>query len=439
MKTSCNSWKTILCLVCFAGLLLTGVPAWASDATVTMSVADANLRVVLTEVAQMGRANLVVDVDPKDTISVDFNCVPFETALNYIARTKGLSVDKRGSNTFLVTTPEKMGKGFAQVEVFPLKYARADHVKDIIVGGGKSDSKFYVENPGAAKSEDVGTLKVDDTKGSGSSENKEGIKGIVINTDTSTNSIVVFGTPTQIEKIRKLLLELDVPYKQILLEAQVMAISKDASKELGIDWTWADFGTAGAMSGALPVATVTGKNGLVYNAGVTAKLSSLIENGEGKLLARPNILTFNGNKGTIFVGDQLPVITPTVSSGVVTYATEYKNAGITLSYIPRINENSQISASVFVEVSTPRAVTLNVGGLKTDSYQITTRSAFTNVRVVEGDTLVIGGLISSSELKTLRKVPILGDLPILGQFFRNLVKDKNENEVVIFLKAKIVK
>lgn len=431
----------LLCMVCFAGMLLTGMPAWAgSDSMVTMSVVDADIRDVLTGLATIGRVNVVIDDAVTGKTNVNFQNVPFESALETITKAKGLSMYRKG-NIVVFSTLEKMEKGFAEVEVFPLKYARADHIKDIIVGGGKSDSKFMMENPGAAKTSDVGTLNTDPekNKGTASSENKEGIKGLILNTDASTNSLIAFGTPAQIDRVRRLLADLDVPYKQILLEAQVMALTKDASKKLGVNWTWADFGASGNSSGAFPVATITGKNGLTYHASASASISTLIENGEGKLLARPNIVTFNGNKGMIFVGDQLPVLTPSVSNGTITYTTEYKNAGITLSYVPRLNDDNQIAASVFVEVATPTSVTLTVNGQKTDTYQITTRSAYTNVRMTEGDTLVIGGLISSSDLKGLRKVPILGDLPILGQFFRELTKTKNETEVVIFLKAKVLK
>ena len=186
---------------------------------------------------------------------------------------------------------------------------------------------------------------------------------------------------------------------------------------------------------------VTGGDGKSYSMGVNTALNALITSGDGKLLARPNVLTFNGNKATIFVGDQLPIVTPNASTsgGSITYTTSYKNAGITLSYVPRINEDNQISASVFVEVSTPVSVTLDVGGQKTTAYQITTRSAQTNVRMKDGDTLVIGGLISSSDVKSFNKVPLLGDLPVLGKLFQSISKSKNETEVVIFLKAKIVK
>ena len=453
MNAYCNKWKAFLCLMCFAALLLTGAQVSAYSPTVTMSVADANLGVVLAEVARMGNANIVINVKPAETITVTFDKVPFETALYYIARTKGLSIDKKSGNTYVVTSAEEMEKGFREVKVFPLKYARADHIKNVIVGGGKSDSEFAVENPGASTGTDAGTLKVSAGGATASSANKEGMKGLVINTDASTNSLIAFGTPEQIDKMYRLLQELDVPYQQVLLEAQMVSLSKNASKALGIDWNWGALTSSSASTSTssssststttsyFPMFMVTGGDGKSYSMGVNTALNALITSGDGKLLARPNVLTFNGNKATIFVGDQLPIVTPNASTsgGSITYTTSYKNAGITLSYVPRINEDNQISASVFVEVSTPVSVTLDVGGQKTTAYQITTRSAQTNVRMKDGDTLVIGGLISSSDVKSFNKVPLLGDLPILGKLFQSISKSKNETEVVIFLKAKIVK
>ena len=452
MNAYCNKWKTFLCLICFTALLLTGAPVLAYSPTVTMSVADANLGIVLAEVARMGKANIVINVKPAETITVTFDRVPFETALYYIARTKGLSIDKKNGNTYVVTSAEEMEKGFREVKVFPLKYARADHIKNVIVGGGKSDSEFAVENPGASTGTDAGTLKVSAGGATASSANKEGMKGLVINTDASTNSLIAFGTPEQIDKMYRLLQELDVPYQQVLLEAQMVSLSKNASKALGIDWNWGALTSSSASTSTsssststttsyFPMFMVTGGDGKTYSMGVNTALNALITSGDGKLLARPNVLTFNGNKATIFVGDQLPIVTPNASTsgGSITYTTSYKNAGITLSYVPRINEDNQISASVFVEVSTPVSVTLDVGGQKTTAYQITTRSAQTNVRMKDGDTLVIGGLISSSDVKSFNKVPLLGDLPVLGKLFQSISKSKNETEVVIFLKAKIVK
>ena len=442
-------------LVCLSLLLVVALPSQASAAPmVTMSVVDADVRDVLTGLATIGKVNVVIDDSVSGKISVNFRNIPFESAIDTIVRSKGLSMHRTG-NVLVFASLEKMEKGFGLVRVFPLKFARADHIKNIIVGGGKSDSEFLVENPGATSGTDAGTLKGAAGTATVASANKEGIKGLVLNTDTSTNSLIAFGAPEQIEKVQQLLKELDVPYQQILLEAQVMALSKNASRQLGIDWTWSQFpmqnqsasgsGSTSTGSGtntvsSFPIGIVTGGDGQLYKFGVNATLNALITSGDGKILARPNVTTFNGNRATIFVGDQLPIVTPNASTagGPVTYTTSYKNAGITLSYIPRINEDEKISASVFVEVSTPVAVVLDVGGQKTTAYQITTRSAQTNVRMKDGDTMVIGGLISSQEIKNLNKVPILGDLPFLGKLFQSVSKSKNETEVVIFLKAKIL-
>ena len=443
------TWLRLFCL-CLAFSL--AVPSLAAAApTVTMSVVDADVRDVLTGLATIGKVNVVIDDSVTGKISVNFKNIPFESALDTIIRSKGLSMHRTG-NVIVFASLEKMEKGFGVVRVFPLKYARADHIKNVIVGGGKSDSEFLVENPGATSGNDAGTLKGTAGTATVSSANKEGIKGLVLNTDASTNSLIAFGAPEQIEKVQQLLKELDVPYQQILLEAQVMALSKNASRQLGIDWTWSQFpmqnqSSSGSSSSSssttvnpFPIGIVTGGDGQIYKFGVNATLNALITSGDGKILARPNVTTFNGNRATIFVGDQLPIVTPNASTsgGPVTYTTSYKNAGITLSYIPRINEEAKISASVFVEVSTPVAVVLDVGGQKTTAYQITTRSAQTNVRMKDGDTMVIGGLISSQEIKNLNKVPILGDLPFLGKLFQSVSKSKNETEVVIFLKAKIL-
>ena len=427
----------LCCTVAFSGVA-------AASPLVTMSVVDADVRDVLTGMATIGKVNVVIDDSVTGKISVNFKGIPFDTALDTITRSKGLSMHRNG-NVIVFASMEKMEKGFGLVRVFPLKYARADHIKNIIVGGGKSDSEFMVENPGAASNSDAGTLKGAAGGATASSANKEGIKGLVLNTDASTNSLIAFGAPEQIEKVQLLLKELDVPYQQILLEAQVMALSKNASRSLGIDWTWSQFppatqsSTSTTTTNYFPIGKLAGADGVMYNFGVNATLNALVTSGDGKILARPNVMTFNGNKATIFIGDQLPIVTPSTTGGTTTNTTSYKNAGISLSYVPRINDDDFITASVFVEVSTPTMVTLGSGSGATQAYQITTRSAQTNVRMKDGDTLVIGGLISSSDTKNMSKVPILGDLPMLGKLFQSVTRGKIETEVVIFLKAKIVK
>ena len=188
------------------------------------------------------------------------------------------------------------------------------------------------------------------------------------------------------------------------------------------------------MPGAITFGGWKNPEGVLYEFQYAAKISALVSNGEAKILARPNVLTLNGNKAQIFIGDDIPVVTEkTDSSGKTTSSVEYKKAGIQLEYIPHINSQNEITAAVHVEVATPILVT------EMKNYRITTRMANTSIRIKDGDTLVIGGLISSVEAGGKNKVPFLGDLPILGKLFQSVSKSKDETEVVIFLKAKIVK
>ena len=231
-----------------------------------------------------------------------------------------------------------------------------------------------------------------------------------------------------------------------------MSLNKSAMKNLGIDWKWADFPQVPkdsttstttsttvtskdrVMPGAITFGGWANPEGILYELQYAAKISALVSNGEAKILARPNVLTLNGNKAQIFIGDDIPVVTEkTDSSGKTTSTVEYKKAGILLEYIPQINSQNEITAAVHVEVATPILVT------EMKNYRITSRMAKTSIRIKDGDTLVIGGLISSVEAGGKNKVPFLGDLPILGKLFQSVSKSKDETEVVIFLKAKIVK
>ena len=430
--------KLFISILLLAGFMTIATIAYAYAPMVSMTVFDASLGVVLAEVARMGKANVVIDVESKETISVDFKNVPFETALYFIARAKGLSVEKKESNTYIVTSSEKMGKGFSQVQVMQLNYANAEAIKSSILGGEYAGFKITTEATGKKSS----------TEGKAA----QAIADIMINTDPGTNSLIVFGTPEKIAVVRQLVQQLDVPYQQILLEAQVMSLNKSAMKNLGIDWKWADFPQVPkdsttstttsttvtskdrVMPGAITFGGWANPEGILYELQYAAKISALVSNGEAKILARPNVLTLNGNKAQIFIGDDIPVVTEkTESSGKTTSTVEYKKAGILLEYIPQINSQNEITAAVHVEVATP----ILVAEMK--NYRITSRMAKTSIRIKDGDTLVIGGLISSVEAGGKNKVPFLGDLPILGKLFQSVSKSKDETEVVIFLKAKIVK
>ena len=236
------------------------------------------------------------------------------------------------------------------------------------------------------------------------------------------------------------------------LEARVVAVSKRAAKELGIDWSWSSLpqypdvsrdasgswhvnGRNAGMDGTSAPGIIRfgrGPEGMPYEFYYTAAIRALVSEGKAKMLARPNVTTVQGREALINIGAEVPVPVVTTSNNVTTTGIEYREAGIILRYTPRVTADGNIVARVHTEVSTP----VFVDDLK--AYRFQKRSADTTVRLKNGETMVIGGLIDSDESRTLAKIPFLGDLPLLGAFFRTVRTSRNETELMIFLTAHVL-
>ncbi len=290
---------------------------------------------------------------------------------------------------------------------------------------------------------------------------------------SSSNTVLVKGTPQELMQADQLLRALDRPEKQVKVEAEVIAVNQSYAKELGIDWdfksitgsaeykrdSWSEQRYATDSEGNIKydddgnprmrnvyhngwnVTTPEGYAGISYGKSIAghpytfffqSQLKAMVSEGKAKVLAKPHVVTMNGRKAEILIGSKIPVIVEHMENGVKTTATEYKDAGIKLTYTPIISETEEITADVNAEVSTPYLVP------EMKAYRIITRSANTMVRLHSGDMLTIGGLIDKEEGKTFRKVPILGDIPLLGKLFQSKSKTQEESEIVIIIRAEIL-
>ena len=259
-----------------------------------------------------------------------------------------------------------------------------------------------------------------------------------------------------------------MPAKQISIEARIISLNKDASKELGIEWQWSSVPQYPEVdlewttrrvaqensNGNLTSTTIDvpyydiertlpenahgilqfgrGPDGFPFEWYYGAKLNALISQGKANILSRPNISTIQGREAVINIGGKVPVPTISTTNNTTTTSIEYRDAGIILKCIPRVNEDGSITSKIHVEISTP----IYVESMK--AYQFQNRSADTMLRVMDGGTIVIGGLMSEEESRAISKVPILGDIPILGELFKNRKKSKTEQELTIFLTAKVL-
>ena len=277
--------------------------------------------------------------------------------------------------------------------------------------------------------------------------------------DSARQARLLLGRPSSRATLQEALQQVDVPSKQVSIEAKVVALSKNAAKNLGVEWEWSKLPqyperrktyhhegkenervdyevrrSYGGKSDSIPgiIQFGHGPEGQPFEFYFSAKLNALVSDGKAKILARPNITTIQGHEAVINIGGDVPVPTQTVTERATTNTVTYRQAGIILRCTPRVNAEGQITAEVHTEVSTPEFVT----DLK--AYRFQRRSADTMVRLQDGETMVIGGLIGSEESHSLSKVPFLGDLPILGAFFKSVRHSHTESEVMIFLKAHVL-
>ena len=288
---------------------------------------------------------------------------------------------------------------------------------------------------------------------------------------TDGQSVVLYGTPAERDRCEKLLAELDVPARQVSLEAKVVSLTNEASRELGVTWDWSALpqspqtedtyeshrrsyigpdGKAVTVYEDVPKTEITrsykggdeipgivqfgrGPEGHPFEWYYEAQLHALETAGKAKLLSRPNITTLTGRTAVINIGSQVPVPEVETTARSTTTSFTYHDAGIILRCTPFVSADGDITAAIHTEVSAP----VYVPDLK--AYRFNKRSADTSVRLKDGETMVIGGLIGSEEAKSLRKVPGLGDLPLIGALFRMSQKSKQSSEVMIFLTAHVIK
>lgn len=438
--------QSIFIVLCLFSFNITGVAA--ANPQVNIQVANAEVRDVLTALASVGEVNMILDDSVKGTITIQLKNIPYDSALDLVCKTKGLTYQIVGDVT-VVGVADQIGRGFGSVHTFKLKFINPDSVKDTILSilFGEKKGQKLIQSEGTSAIKNANTQQgaaAAAIAGEKSSEESTELDRLTI--DYATNSLILFGTNTEAAKIQNLLTELDIPYQQVSLEAEVLAISKEKTKSLGIEWSW-DAAPQYAErdkddDGDITVTRENNKGiiqfgrnpeGYPYEFYYQATINALVSNGEAKVLAKPKVTTINGKQAQILIGDRIPVQVQTLTNGTTTTSTEYIDAGIKLIYTPRINTDGLITVHVLTEVSSPTLVS------DIKQYKITTRQAETTVRLKDGETMVIGGLIGSTDSEARKAVPFFSELPIVGALFKNFSKTHNNTEVVIFLTPRIVK
>jgi len=349
--------------------------------------------------------------------------------------------------------------GTSHTEVYNIKYVSADDLQTVLArlvpGVIITPGPTQRPAPVAPATADAGGTTATTTSYGAAAGGTTTSVTANLPTKATTSSLLLTGSDADLTRARQVLTTVDVRPAQINFEAKITEVDLNAQKNLGLAYSFAGAQTRIGESGGggdnitagPPKLGDSGYPGRPFKFGtfsrtalgdfVDVKLDALQQNGDVKLLSNPNISAVDGQPAAVFIGDNITYISSITSSPTgqnVTTATV--SAGIKLFVTGKVNNDGYVTLNIHPEVS---SVTFRVGIGGAQLPDISSREATTTLRVKDGDTIAIGGLISQQDVKSIQKIPILGDLPFFGQLFRDTQVTHNRNEVVIFIKVSIAK
>jgi len=406
---------------------------------ISLDFQDVPVRQVLQIIAQVNGFNLVTTDTVTGNVTISLSGVPWDQALDMILKVKGLDKRLEGNILLIAPTEELTAREAQQLrskqqvaELAPListnvqiNYAKAQDLAAILKG---TENSILTSR---------GSVAVDER----------------------TNTLLLRDTQTSIDEAKILVDALDIPIKQVLIESRMVTVRDNASESLGIQWGLSNTISNGAVSGsltgadsltsgvipsttdrlnvALPVSSPAGRIGiqiarLLDGTIIDLELSALESENKGEVIASPRITVANQHEAYIEQGTEIPYVEAT-SSGAT--SVEFKKAVLSLKVTPHITPDNRIIMDLVVTQDTRGDTVSTSTG---DAVAIDTQEISTQVLVENGETIVLGGIFQQSSSNDIRKVPLLGDLPIVGYLFKNSSEIMEKRELLIFVTPKIL-
>ena len=375
---------------------------------VTLEFRDAPLRSVFDFISKVSGLNFVFDkeVDPalRATISVRDTSIEEAIAMLLGANQLEQSVTSDKSITIYPNTPQKV-KDYQQLVVRTFFLANAD-VKTVA---------FSIKT----------LLKAKD-----------------VVTDERLGIIMLRDTPEMVRMAERIINVQDLADPEVMLEVEVLEVKRTRLMELGVRWPdQANLTLAGAAAnglGGLKVADLRRINGDNINLGIGGvTLNANKTDSDSNILANPRIRVRNKEKAKILIGDRVPVITVTTNNGVSSDSVNYIDVGLKLDVEPNVYLDDEVAIKINLEVSNVVKEVISKTG--TQAYQIGTRSASTVLRLKDGETQVLAGLISDEDRGTANKVPGVGELPVLNRLFGSQKDDAMRSEIVLSITPRLLR
>lgn len=387
---------------------------------VTLEFRDASVRSLFDAITRASGLNVIFDrdVSPDIKTTVYLRNTTIKAAIDKIVLTSGLAWRKLDENTLLVYADDTN---------------KQHDYQSLVIRGFQlfnADAKFVA---GSLKT----VLK---------------FKDVVV--DEKLNMIVVRDTPEALALAEKLIALHDVPEPEVMLEVAVLQVDKGKLKSLGVEWPGSMSLTPLARS--RPTETTTSSDGSTTTGRLTLRdlwnltpgslgmsLSNATVNfsassSNTQILANPSIRVRNREKAKILIGERVPNISSSVTStGVTSESITYVDVGLKLDVEPQIYPGNEIGLKLALEVSSINSTVKTTSGIV--AYRIGTRTAATVLRLNDGENQILGGLIQDTDKKTSSKVPLLGDIPILGSLFSSDGTEKDKTEIVLSITPRLVR
>ena len=406
---------------------------------ISLNFQDVPVRQVLQIIAQVNNFNLVTTDTVNGNVTISLSGVPWDQALDMILRVRGLDKRLEGNILLIAPTEELMAR---ETQALQSKKQVSDlaplHTVNISVNYAKAASLASIlKSPEGGILSDRGAVTVDER----------------------TNTLLIRDTLLSIDQARKMIDALDIPVKQVLIESRMVTVLDNVDEQLGVRWGFSDRqddnGVSGSLEGAdtiasgvvpsiddrlnvnLPVSGAAGTIGfqiasLIDGTILDLELSALESENKGEIIASPRITVANQQEAYIEQGTEIPYVQAT-SSGAT--SVEFKKAVLSLKVTPHITPDNRIILDLVVTQDTRgETVSTSTG----EAVAIDTQEIKTQVLVENGETIVLGGIFQQTSSDGVTKVPVFGDLPLVGALFRNTSVLQEKRELLIFVTPKIV-
>jgi type IV pilus assembly protein PilQ len=401
-----------------------------SGEKLSLNFQDIDVRSVLQLIADFTNLNLVASDTVQGGITLRLQNVPWDQALDLVLKTKGLDKRKVG-NVLLVAPADEIAarerqelesqKQIADLaplrrELLQVNYAKAADIAKL----------FQSVTSAEAKADERGSITVDER----------------------TNNIIAYQTQDRLDELRRIVAQLDIPVRQVMIEARIVEANVDYDKSLGVRWggsiqnkgNWNVSGVgngADASSGSpfvdLGAANNTSGIGIAFitdNVLLDLELTAMEKTGNGEIVSQPKVVTSDKETAKILKGTEIPYQEAS-SSGAT--SVSFKEASLSLEVTPQITPDNRIIMEVKVTKDEPDYL-----NKVQDVPPIKKNEVNAKVLVNDGETIVIGGVFSNTQSKVVDKVPFLGDVPYLGRLFRRDVVSEKKSELLVFLTPRIM-